>query len=289
MSVLLAPSLPLSRLSLRSVASYALALATVVLAITGAASPWLTLFNGLSSVAGLTLDGGYLATIVAISVTALFVMTTCGGGISLRVAAISGGVAVFADSLLSGTRIAAYVAHPGPAAALTAPTATAGPWIMAASGVALIGTALLAPAARIPLHRPMVMRLLLSIVLIIAAGIHFMLSPQHFAESPLLGAGFLIAAIAQLALAVVVITRSDDTAIGLTLTVTIALIAIYIYAVLIGLPLDSSHTETASGLRLGNGETIDLKGLINLLAEVAAIPLAILVSRNNLRAPRERN
>jgi hypothetical protein len=90
----------------------------------------------------------------------------------------------------------------------------------------------------------------------------------------------------QLALAIVVIVRTDDIAIGLTLAVTVALIAIYIYAVLIGLPLDSSHTETASGLRLGNGETIDPKGLINLLAEVATIPLAILVSRNGARGAR---
>ena len=270
---------PIPQLSTRSSITMALALLTAAFTVAGLATPWLTLFNGLSPVPGASLDGGYLAAVIAISLATLFVMTTRGGGNILRSIAALGGAVVVADSVFSAARISAYVAHPGAAAALTAPAAGPGPYFALISGIALIGTAIAAPVAQTRLEKSMVLRLLLCAALIVAADIHLILTPQHFDESPLLGAGFLAAGLAQLALATYAIGRNDDRPIGFLIAVTIALIAIYIYAVLIGLPLDTGHIHTTSGLQIGYGERVTITGLTNVLAEIAAIPLALTAYR----------
>lgn len=270
---------PIRHLTTRSAAALALALLTAAATGAGLATPWLTLFNGQSPVPGSSLDGGYLAGVIGISFATLFVMTTHGGGNVLRGISLLGGVVVVTDSLFSAARISAYVAHPGVAAALTTPSAGPGPFIMLVSGIALIGTAVAAPAAQSLLEKRMILRVLLCTALIIAADIHLVLTPQHLQESPLLGAGFLAAGIAQLVLATYVIVRNDDRPIGFLIAVTIALIAIYLYAVFIGLPLDSGHSSTATGLQLGSGEPVTFTGLANILAEIAAIPLSLAAYR----------
>ena len=76
------------------------------------------------------------------------------------------------------------------------------------------------------------------------------------------------------------LTRTDDRGLNLILLVSVALIAIYGYAVLIGLPLDSDHAaDSAGGLTLGAGEPIDFTGAVNAIAEIAAIPLALVLAR----------
>jgi hypothetical protein len=264
------------RITPRSGVALSLALITAVLTTAGLVAPWLTVFNGLSSVPGLALDGGYLAAVTVISFASLYVMTTRGGGKVLRSVALIGGVVVVADSLLSASRISAFVAHPGGTGMLTVPTAGPGPFITLASGLALIGTAVVAPAARAGLGRTMLLRLLLSSVLVIAADLHLIRTPQHLDEALLLGGGFLAAGLIQLAFAVYVVVRDDDRPIGLLLTITIALIALYGYAVFVGLPLDSGHSDAGTGLRLGSGEAVTASGVFDLLAEIATVVLALL-------------
>ena len=276
MSTLTVRPRPISHFATRPAVALALALLTAALTAAGLATPWLTLFNGLSPVRGASLDGGYLAAVTTISLATLFVLTTRGGGNILRCVASLGGVVVVADSLVSAARISAYVAHPGVTAALTAPTAGPGPFITLFSGIALICTAVAAPATGGRLGKTMLLRLLLSASLIVAADIHLVLTPQHFDESPLLGGGFLAAGLCQLVLAAYVVTREDDRPIGFLIAITISLIAIYLYAVVIGLPLDSEHSDGAVGLRLGSGEPVTLTGLTNVLVEIAAIPLALI-------------
>ena len=275
----LAPRLPVRLVTRRGV-SISLIGAAMVLMILGAALPWLVVFNGLTSVPGLSLDGGLLAGVMVAVVSVLYVAARHGGARILRPIALVASMAVLADSLYSGWQIAEYVAHPGSTAGLTVPSAGPGPFVMAAGALILIVAAATAPSRVTSLNKQALVRLLLSLVLLTAASIHLTLTPQHFSESPLLGTGFLLAGIIQLGAAAVVLTRADDRGLNLVLLVSVALIAIYGYAVFVGLPLDSEHAaDTAGGLTLGAGEPVDFKGAVNVIAQIAAIPLALVLAR----------
>lgn len=275
----LAPKLPV-RLATRSGVTISLIGAAMILMILGAALPWLVVFNGLTAIPGLSLDGGFLAGIMVAVVCVLYVAARHGDARILRPIALVASTAVLADSLYSGWRIAEYVAHPGSTAALTIPSAGLGPYVMAAGAAILIIAAATAPSRATPLNRQTQLRLLLALVLLTAACIHLTLSPQHFSESPLLGVGFLLAGVVQLGAAAIVLTRADDRGLNLVLFVSVALIAIYGYAVFVGLPLDSEHAaETAGGLTLGAGEPVDFKGAVNVLAQIVAIALALALPR----------
>lgn len=275
MSTLIVRTRSIPHISLRSGVALSLAVITVAFTTAGLVSPWVTIFNGLTSVPGLSLSGGYLAAVTAISFAILYVMATNGGGMILRIVAVLGGVVVVADSLLSAARISEFVAHPGVAGMLTVPSAGPGPFFTLVGGIALIGAALAAPAAQARLGRGMLLRLLLSVSLIVAADLHLVTTPQHLDEALLLGVGFLAAGLVQLAFAVYVIVREDDRPIGLLLAVTVALIAIYAYALLVGLPLDSGHSDSVTGLRLGSGEPVTFTGVVDVLAEIATVALAL--------------
>ena len=275
MSTLTVRTRPMPHISLRSGVALSLALITAAFTTAGLVSPWVTIFNGLSPVPGLSLDGGYLAAVTAVSFATLYVMASSGGGTILRIVAVLGGVVVVTDSLLSAARISEFVSHPGVAGTLTVPSAGPGPYFTLAGGIALIGAALAAPAAQARLGRGMLLRLLLSVSLIIAADLHLVRTPQHFEEALLLGVGFLAAGLVQLAFAVYVVVREDDRPIGLLLAITIALIAIYAYALFVGLPLDSGHSDSVTGLRLGSGEPVTTTGVIDVLAEIATVALAL--------------
>ena len=275
----LAPRLPV-RVATRSGLTISLIGAAMILMVFGAALPWLVVFNGLTAVPGLSLDGGFLAGIMVAVVCVLYVAARHGGARILRPIALVASAAVLADSLYSGWRIADYVAHPGSTAALTVPSAGPGPYVMAAGAAILFIAAAIAPPRIAPLNGQTLIRLLLAPVLLTAASIHLILSPQHFSESSLLGFGFLIAGIVQLGAAAVVLTRTDDRGLNLVLLVNVALIAIYGYAVFVGLPLDSEHAaDTAGGLTLGAGEPVDFTGAVNVIAQIAAIPLALVLAR----------
>ena len=258
MSTVIIRTRSIPHISLRSGVALSLALITAAFTSAGLVSPWVTVFNGLTSVPGLSLDGGYLAAVTVISFATLYVMATN-----------------VADSLLSAVRISEFVAHPGVAGMLTVPSAGPGPFFTLVGGIALIGAALAAPAAQARLGRGMLLRLLLSVSLIVAADLHLVTTPQHLDEALLLGVGFLAAGLVQLAFAVYVIVREDDRPIGLLLAVTVALIAIYAYALLVGLPLDSGHSDSVTGLRLGSGEPVTFTGVVDVLAEIATVALAL--------------
>ena len=275
----LAPRVSLG-LRTRSGITISLISAAVIFMILGAALPWLVVFNGLTSVPGFSLDGGFLAGIMVAVVCVLYVAARHGGAQILRPVALVASAAVLAGSLYSGWRISEYVAHPGSTAVLTIPSAGPGPYVMAAGAAILIIATATAPSRVTPLNRQALVRLLLALVLLTAASIHLTLSPQHFSESPLLGTGFLFAGIVQLGAAAVVLTGAGDRGLNLVLLVSIALIAVYGYAVFVGLPLDSEHAaDTAGGLTLGAGEPVDFTGAVTAIAEIAAIPIALFLAR----------
>ena len=253
--------------------------AGLLLVLVGAWLPWITLFRGLSVLRGFQLDGGPLAALaLAVAVLALLA-DRWGSGLLLRAVATTGAAVVLVDAVLSAVRTAAYVAQPGPAAALVQPASGVGPYVTAAGGSLLLVAALLMPVRRRRLGRERWLRLALGATLYVAAAIHLLLTPEHLAEAPLLGLGFLLGGAVQLVLTVAVLRTNDGRVPAAVLMVSVALIVLYAYAVFIGLPFGDAHAEHATGLVVGGGEPVDLAGLLDLLAEVAAAVLAVVSLR----------
>jgi hypothetical protein len=273
----------------RRAAAFALAATALALMLAGGFLPWLTVFNGLSAVRGFSLDGGLLAFILLSALAMLFVQARAGGARILRPIAIAGAFAVVADSLYSAWRISAFVAAPGPDGVLSAPALGPGPYVFAAAGVVLLAAALVAPAAAGRLAMRVALRLTLAVLLLAAAVIHLILTPEHLGISTVLGLGFLAAGLAQSALAGLAVGASERLqpfVMYAIIVVNIALIAIYLYAVLVGLPFEAGHADDDAGLRIGVGEAVDVKGAVDLIAEVAAVGIAAFLALGGERRTR---
>lgn len=270
----------------RLLATLALAALALLAVGAGSALPWVVLFAGLRPLPGFVLEGGPLAAVAVAGLALPAVAAREGGARVLRPLAVLAGVAVAVAAVTAGIRIAVFVADPGPAGPLSQPAAGPGAWLTAAGGVLVAATAIVAPVPHRRLGRSGGLRLALAVLLFVAGGIHLLLTPEHLGQSPVLGAGFLAAGLAQLALAAVLVAgvgRADDLVPAATVAVDVALVALYGYAVLVGLPFGGGDEEHAAGLVLGAGEPVDLWGFVDLLAELGALGLAALLL---LRAPR---
>ena len=239
----------------------------------GAALPWVVLFRGLQPESGFVLDGGKLAGIAIVSAVALLVAGRWGGSRLLRTLALVGAAAVTIDSLYVASRIAAYVADPGPAGPLTQPAAGPGAMVMAAGGALLLFAAWVAPLRAGGLAPALAPRLALAASLFLAGWIHILLTPEHLGEATVLGLGFLAAGVVQLALAGLALARPRDWVWYSVIAVNAALILVYVYAVLVGLPFMSDHADVG-GLVIGSGEPIDLFGAFTTIAQIAGLALA---------------
>lgn len=279
MTVSIAPLAPSGVLMTRTRSALVAGALGAALVIAGALLPWMTVFAGLTTISGFQLDGGPLAALAVVLVAALAMMHRRGAPRWIRIAAAVGGAVVLADALYSAQRIAALVAHPGPAGALLQPGAGPGPFVTAAGGLLLLGAVLTLPSRRRPLGSRLGVRIALGLLLYSAGVIHLLLTPEHLAEAPLLGAGFLAAGIAQLVLAAVIVLRPTALMVSGAMVVNVALVALYVYAVLVGLPFGGGHEEHDAGLVLGAGEPVSVAGFIDLVAEVAAVALAIRLTR----------
>ncbi|MEO9067775.1 MAG: hypothetical protein ABI281_06590, partial [Caldimonas sp.] len=111
-----------------------------------------------------------------------------------------------------------------------------------------------------------------------AGWLHLLLTPEHLGVAALLGLGFLIAGIAQLALALLAIERPTQTAMLALVTLNVALVAIWVYAVLVGLPFTGGHDHEA-GWIIGNGEPVDLAAVVAEVAELASTAAALVLYR----------
>lgn len=271
-----------------ALASGGLALALMV---AGGALPWLVLFHGLTVVRGFALDGGLLGGVTLVVVAVLVVMARQGSAAVLRPVAILGASVVIVDSVYSALRIASYAAAPGPAGGLTAPVPGVGSAVFALAGAALLAAAISTPAATGRIDTLAALRLVLTVSLIVAGTIHLLLTPEHLGASVLLGTGFLLAGVTQLALAGGVLflpERRQWLVLYGIVVVNVALIGIYAFAVLVGLPFEAGHAEDAVGLTIGRGEPVDVKGGLDLLAEVAAVVLAVIIVSRSGSASRGR-
>jgi hypothetical protein len=269
--------------SRRGRVSLALCITALGLMLVGGFLPWLSVFHGLTELRGFSLDGGFLAFIVLAVVAILFVQAQQGGARVLRPIAVIAAGAVIADSIVSAGRIAAFVRTPGPAGAVIEPSAGPGPVVFAVAGGALLAGAIVAPAALGRLGARASLRLVLAVLLLAAAVIHLILTPEHLGISTLLGLGFLAAGLAQVALAGLVVgapRRVEMLVMAAVIAVNVALIVLYLYAVLVGLPFESGHTDD-TGIRVGAGEPVDLKGGVDFVVEIAAVAVAGILALGN--------
>jgi hypothetical protein len=277
--------LPSSR---RLGATYGLLAAGVVLVVVGAVLPWLVVYNGLTAIPGYRLGGGPLAAVALASTALVLVALRMGGGRLLRPLAGLGAAAVVAGCLYLAHGVLGYVADPGPAGRLLMPAAGVGAYVMAAGGLLLLGAAVVGPSARRSLSRTGWLQLALAAVTFGAGVVHLLLVPEHLAENPLLGMGFLAAGVAQVVLAALVLARPAPTPLSLLVILDVAILAVYAYAVLVGLPFGSAEgmegmagmdMHDDHGLMLGAGEPVDVLGGLTFLLEVAGIGLVVALVR----------
>jgi hypothetical protein len=151
----------------------------------------------------------------------------------------------------------------------------------------------------------------LAVALAVAGVMHLLLTPDHLADSTLMGVGFVAAGIAELGLAGAVLLRPGRAAYLAVIGVAALLVALYLYNVLVGLPFAGgasapAATEAAEparehgegtgdhqeeeagahgegeeqtshhgdGLVLGAGEPIDAAGAATKGAELVSLGLA---------------
>ncbi|MDQ4491263.1 hypothetical protein RBS60_13755 [Sinomonas sp. ASV486] len=274
-----------------------MALAALVAAVAGLLLPWVTVFHGFAPLNGIAAGGGTyagLATASALLLLAAHRYAWAPG----RWIALGAASAAVAGSLWIARSVADYASDPGPAAALASPVPGPGPWVLAA-GAALVVVAVFLPLPQnsrgAGLDRAglngaglagkgragLGARLGLGATAFVAGWIHLLLVPEHWGESALLGAGFLGAAILQLALAISVVERPGHAA-HLTLVVlNVALVGVWLYAVFVGLPLGDAHDHGgAAGWSIGAGEPIDTGAVVTKVAEIAgAVWAGVLISR----------
>ncbi len=139
-------------------------------------------------------------------------------------------------------------------------------------GLVIWGTFVAAPLfARLrPSHSDQ-SRLVLGLLLLIAASFHLLLLGEHAEESPLLGLGFLASGLIQLGLASVVILRPHPLAYYGVIALNVALIVLYAAHVVIGLPLTPS---AQGGFTLGPTEAIDAVSLATKASELMGVAFA---------------
>lgn len=240
--------------------------------------PWVTVFGGLQPIPGFQLDGGYLAGIAIAALALAQVAARAGGARILRPLAIVGAVVVIVDAAYAIHRISAFVADPGPAAALIQPTVGPGAYLMILAGVVLLASAVALPARSGGLRSGLGARLVAAGALFAAGWIHLVLTPEHLTESTLLGVGFLAAGIAQLGLAGTILVRPRGWVYYAIVVVNVALVLAYADAVLFGLPFGAA--VHGGGLTIGAGEPLDLPGVISKAAELVSLAFAfVLVGR----------
>ncbi len=135
-------------------------------------------------------------------------------------------------------------------------------------GSTFVATALFARLR--PLHADQ-SRLVLGLLLLIAASFHLLLLGEHADESPLLGLGFLASGLIQLGLASVVILGPRRLAYYAVIALNVALIVLYAAHVVIGLPLTPS---AQGGFTLGPTEAIDAVSITTKASELMGVALA---------------
>jgi hypothetical protein len=111
-----------------------------------------------------------------------------------------------------------------------------------------------------------------------ASAIHFAMTPSHFGESGIEGAGFLVSAWVQAALAAAVLWRPTRAVLLGTAGSSLALIAAWVVSRTVGLPV-GAHSGHAESVTLVDGVCVALEAASVLLAVGLLLGLARRVAR----------
>lgn len=243
--------------------------AGATLVLVGTLVPWVAASGGLQPMNGLTVDGAYL---VAASVggASMWVASLRQGGSTALRALIGGCGALIAYwAAFDGWQITRVAVANGAAGGLS--SLGPGTPVVVAGGILFLAAAAVVPSLERPLIPTDPLRVVLAGALLAAGSIHLQLTPDHYGESRLLGAGFFCSAIAQLALGAVVMVRPWRLAYVCVMGLSVVLIVIYAYAVFHGLPIGQMDM---AGVRIGAGEAVDLSGAVTKVAELTTIVVA---------------
>lgn len=110
-----------------------------------------------------------------------------------------------------------------------------------------------------------------------AAGIHFAVTREHFAEDPVLGWFFLTLSVAQLGYAAVVLVRPARWVLGLGVLSNLAVVGLWAYTRTVGIPF---------GVAGGEVEAVGTADIVSAVVEVAAAAVAVLALRARTAATR---
>jgi multidrug transporter EmrE-like cation transporter len=259
----------------RSIAVAGLGIGGLVMVGLGAALPWITIFHGLTPVNGLSGDGAYLVGLAIGAALLGIVYLRSGRPRPLKWLAAGAAALTVIYAGFDAWRIAGYVADPGPAGPLAAPVFGPGSLVLMVGALMLLASVLLTPWRRRGLPVGMALPLLTAVSLFTAGWIHLALTGEHLDEATILGIGFLLSGVVQIALAATVALRPRGYAYFGVVAVNAAVIFLYAYAVLKGLPF-GGH-DHGGGLVLGSGESIDLAGAVSKAAELLSLVAAFVL------------
>ena len=119
--------------------------------------------------------------------------------------------------------------------------------------------------------------------LLLADGaIHVLLAPEHLAESPMLGMGFLLSGLAQGVLAGLLVRRASLTPRVMAAVLSAGLLLAYGVAITSGLPLAGHHSGEhvmspgpMASTDPSAAEPLTLDGLTSKALEIATLALAV--------------
>jgi hypothetical protein len=114
---------------------------------------------------------------------------------------------------------------------------------------------------------------ILFLALVFAGVLHLVLTEEHTRASATLGAGFVIAGLAQLVLGALSL-RSDRAPYAAIVTLNVILIALYLMHVTTGLPLPDAAEDSMRGL-IGAREEIEPSAIATKVAELVGIAVAL--------------
>src|SRR5579859_991052 len=250
----------------------AIAMLGAAVAIAGSVLPWVTIFAGTETLTGWDGNPRYLAGIALAGAALTVLFFHAGRPIAVRRLATIAALVVVGGTAMDILSVKAVASSQSVTARLLDPSLGPGPFVMLAGGLALLAVVGI-PASVTAVPAGLWLRMLLAGALFVTGWIHIALVPEHLAESMILGLGFLIAGVAQLALAAAISLRPSAVAYYAVVALNAALIVLYTIAAVKGLPFGIDH-QHSGGLVVGSGEPIDLPGALSKAAELVGMALA---------------
>ena len=117
-------------------------------------------------------------------------------------------------------------------------------FVLTIGGVALSEHLQRSPRPRLSAERRSWVILALALAGIVAAGVHYAVMPEHFAEAPLYGTFFAVTATSQLGYSLLVVLRSSPLLLATGVAGNLALVTLWLLTRTVGIPLGPNAGST---------------------------------------------